>query len=82
MNPAVVAAIIAAIASFVTLIGTVAAQIFGFHITRTSTQETIKAASKDTEKTIKGTHEDTAATLAGQGEQLAKTLADSSTLGR
>src|SRR5215472_16969002 len=65
MEPAVVAAIIAAGASLVTLIGTVVAQIIGFRSTKA-----------DTEQQIKATHKDTADTLAQQRDHLNKTLAE------
>ncbi len=68
MNPEVVAAIIAASVSFLTLIGTLAAQYFGR-----------RATSRDTEKTLgeQGKHLDR--TLAEQREQLDRTLAEQRT---
>ncbi len=68
MNPQVVAAIIAASVSALTLIGTLAAQYFGR-----------RATSRDTEKTLReqGKHLDR--TLAEQREQLDRTLAEQRT---
>jgi hypothetical protein len=68
MNPQVVAAFIAASVSFLTLIGTLAAQYFGR-----------RATSRDTEKTLgeQGKHLDR--TLAEQREQLDRTLAEQRT---
>ena len=63
MNSAVVAAIIAASASLLTLIGTLAAQYFGR-----------RATSRDTEKTLKEQREQLNRTLAEQREQLDRTL--------
>ena len=52
MSSEIIAAIIAASISFLTLIGTLVAQFLGF-----------RATKKNTEKMIKATHEDIAATL-------------------
>jgi uncharacterized membrane-anchored protein YhcB (DUF1043 family) len=60
MNAQLLAAIIAASVSVLTLIGTVVAQIIGFRSTRANTQQQITA-----------THQDTAATLE---EQRTRTL--------
>ena len=65
MNATVVAAIIAACVSGLTLIGTVVTQIIGFRSTRANTERQIKATEKST-----------ADTLAQQREQLDKTLGE------
>src|SRR5215472_10073934 len=76
MEPAVVAAIIAAGASLVTLIGTVVAQIIGFRSTRANTEQQIKATHDDTADTLAQQREQVTKTLAEQREQLDKTLAE------
>ena len=68
MNPTVVAAVIAASVSALTLIGTVVTQIIGFRSTRANTEQQIQATQKNT-----------ADTLAQQREQLEKTLTAQST---
>ena len=65
MDPTVVAAIIAAAVSVLTLVGTLAAQYFGR-----------RATSKDTEKTLKEQREHLDLTLAEQSRQLDPTLAE------
>jgi hypothetical protein len=65
MNATVVAAIIAACVSGLTLICTVVTQIIGFRSTRANTERQIKATEKNT-----------ADTLAQQREQLDKTLGE------
>ena len=65
MNPAVVAAIIAAGASILTLVGTLLAQFFGR-----------RATSRDTEKTLQAQSEHLDRTLAEQGKQLDRTLTE------
>jgi Pentapeptide repeats (9 copies) len=65
MSPEVTAAIIAASVSFLTLIGTLAAQYFGR-----------RATSRDTQKSFAEQHEQLDKTLAAQGEQLDRTLAE------
>ena len=76
MNSTVTAAIIAAIASFVTLIGTAAAQIYSIHRTKKDNEDTIEVTRKNTKDTIEGAHLDIAATLKGQTDQLEKTLGE------
>jgi uncharacterized protein YjbI with pentapeptide repeats len=68
MNGTVVAAIIAACVSGLTLIGTVVTQIIGFRSTRANTERQIKATEKNT-----------ADTLAQQRDQLDKTLGEQRT---
>jgi uncharacterized protein YjbI with pentapeptide repeats len=68
MSPEVTAAVIAASASVLTLVGTVIAQIVGFRSTRANTEQQIEAASKNT-----------AVTLEHQREQLDRTLAEQRT---
>jgi hypothetical protein len=69
MSPEVIAAIIAASVSFLTLIGTLAAQYFGR-----------RATGRDTEKTLDRTFAEQrgqlSKTLAEQREQLDRTLAE------
>jgi len=65
MSPEVTAAIIAASVSFLTLIGTLAAQYFGR-----------RATSRDTQKSFAEQREQLHKTLAAQGEQLDRTLAE------
>ena len=65
MSPEVVAAIIAASVSFLTLIGSLLAQIYG-----------IRRTSRDTEKTINANQEQMDQTLAEQREQLNRTLTE------
>ena len=74
MNPEVTAAIIAASVSFLTLIGTVIAQIIGFRSTKASTEEQIKATHTDTANTLRQQREQVDRTLTEQHEQLDKTL--------
>ena len=52
MSPAVVAAIIAASASILTLIGTLAAQYFGRRATSRDTEKTLEAQSKQLDRTL------------------------------
>jgi len=68
MNPQVVAAIIAAAVSALTLIGTLAAQYFGR-----------RATSRDTEKTLEEQRKHLDRTLAEQSKQLDRTLAEQRT---
>src|ERR1035437_10204523 len=72
MSPEVTAAVIAASVSFLTLIGTLAAQYFGR-----------RATSRDTAKTLDRTfaeqREQLDETLAEQGKQLGRTLAEQRT---
>ena len=65
MSPELVAAIIAASVSVLTLIGSVAAQIYG-----------IRKTSRDTEKTLKEQREQLDKTLREQSKQLDRTLAE------
>ena len=74
MSPQVVAAIIAASAGVLTLIGTVIAQIIGFRSTKANTQEQIKATHKDTADTLGQQREQLDRTLTDQREQLDRTL--------
>jgi|ERR1700683_581502 len=68
MSPEVTAAIIAASVSFLTLIGTLAAQYFGR-----------RATSRDTKDAFKEQREQLDKTLAEQGKQLDRTLAEQHT---
>ena len=68
MNPSVTAAVIAASVSFLTLIGTLAAQYFGR-----------RATSRDTEKTLGAQSQQLDKTLAEQAKQLDRTLGEQRT---
>jgi ABC-type transporter Mla subunit MlaD len=74
MSPGVTAAVIAAGASVLTLIGTVIAQIIGFRSTRANTEQQIEANHKDTADTLGQQREQIGKTLAEQREQLSRTL--------
>ena len=68
MSPEITAAVIAASVSFLTLIGTLAAQYFGR-----------RATSQDTQKALDEQRERLDTTLAAQREQLDRTLAEQRT---
>src|SRR5579871_4832580 len=68
MSPEVTAAIIAASVSFLTLIGTLAAQYFGRRATKQDTKEAFKEQREQLDET-----------LAAQGKQLDRTLAEQRT---
>lgn len=74
MKPEVIAAIIAAIASTVTLIGTVIVQIVGFSKTRDDTKQKTNATREDTATKLNEQSNRLDRTLAGQSEQLDKSL--------
>jgi len=74
MSSQLVAAIIAACISGLTLIGTVVTQIIGFHSTKTNTEEQIQATQKNTADTLEQQREQLKQTLEQQREQLKQTL--------
>src|SRR5215475_4710960 len=76
MSPAVVAAIIAASVSFLTLIGTVVVQIIGFRSTRQNTKQQIQATDKNTADTLALQRDQLDRTLGEQRDQLDRTLAE------
>jgi hypothetical protein len=69
MNSEVTAAIIAAGASILILIGTVIAQIIGFRSTKADTEQQIKAVCKDTADTLEQQREQIDKTLKTQAER-------------
>jgi dsDNA-binding SOS-regulon protein len=76
MNPAVVAAIIAASISFLTLIGTLAAQFYGIRKTSSDTAKTRDQQEEQLDRTLAEQREQLDRTLAEQREQLDRTLAE------
>ena len=74
MSPEVTAAIIAASVSGLTLIGTVAAQIYGIRRTSKDTKETLKVQGEHLDKTLSQQRKALKKKLEDQGEQLDKTL--------
>ena len=76
MRPEVIAAIIAASASVLTLIGTLAAQYLGRRATSRDTDKTLKEQGKQLDRTLAEQREQLDKTLAEQREQLDKTLAE------
>jgi hypothetical protein len=79
MNPQVIAAIIAASISFLTLIGTPAAQYFGRRATSRDTEKTLGAQSQQLERTLAEQRKQLDRTLAEQAKQLDGTLAEQRT---
>ena len=79
MSPEVVAAIIAASVSVLTLIGTLAAQYFGRRATSRDTEKTLKEQSKQLDRTLAEQREHLDKTLAEQSKQLDRTLAEQRT---
>ena len=79
MNPQVVAAIIAASVSALTLIGTLAAQYFGRRATSRDTEKTLREQGKHLDRTLADQREQLDRTLAEQREQLDRTLAEQGT---
>jgi uncharacterized protein YjbI with pentapeptide repeats len=79
MSSEVTAAIIAASVSGVTLIGTVAAQIYGIRRTSRDTEKTLEAQGKQLDKTLGEQREQLGKTLEAQGKQLDRTLAEQRT---
>jgi hypothetical protein len=76
MSPEVVAAVIAASASILTLIGTLAAQYLGRRATSRDTDKTLKEQGNQLDRTLAEQREQLDRTLAEQREQLDKTLAE------
>jgi hypothetical protein len=74
MSPEVIAAVIAASVSFLTLIGTVIVQVLGFQRTRDDTRQKINATHQDTANTLTEQRNQLDSTLAEQREQLDKNL--------
>jgi Pentapeptide repeats (9 copies) len=79
MDPQVVAAIIAASVSVLTLIGTLAAQYFGRRATSRDTEKTLEEQGKHLDRTLAEQRENLDRTLAEQHEQLDRTLAEQRT---
>src|SRR5215470_7603726 len=83
MDPAVVAAIIAAGVSVLTLVGTLAAQHFGRKATSSDTQETLDRTfaeqREQLDRTLAEQHEQLDRTLAEQRDELDRTLAEQRT---
>jgi ElaB/YqjD/DUF883 family membrane-anchored ribosome-binding protein len=79
MNSQVVAAIIAASVSALTLIGTLAAQYFGRRATSRDTEKTLGEQGKHLDRTLAEQREQLDRTLAEQREQLDRTLAEQRT---
>jgi hypothetical protein len=76
MNSQLVAAIIAASVSVLTLIGTLAAQYFGRRATSRDTEKTLGEQGKHLDRTLAEQREQLDRTLAEQREQLDRTLAE------
>jgi uncharacterized protein YjbI with pentapeptide repeats len=79
MSPQVVAAIIAASVSFLTLIGTLAAQYFGRRATSRDTEKTLAQQREQLDRTIAEQRERLEITLAEQRERLEITLGEQRT---
>jgi uncharacterized protein YjbI with pentapeptide repeats len=79
MNPQVVAAVIAASVSFLTLIGTLIAQYLGRRATKRDTETTLAQQSEQLEITLAAQREQLDRTLLEQSKQLDKTLAEQRT---
>src|SRR5215831_9171348 len=79
MNAQVVAAIIAASVSVLTLIGTLAAQYFGRRMTSRDTERTLTEQNKQLDRTLAEQREQLDRTLAEQREQLDRTLTEQRT---
>jgi uncharacterized protein YjbI with pentapeptide repeats len=79
MNSEVVAAIIAASVSVLTLIGTLAAQYFGRRATSRDTEKTLGEQGKQLDRTLAEQRERLDRTLAEQRQQLDRTLAEQRT---
>jgi uncharacterized protein YjbI with pentapeptide repeats/uncharacterized membrane-anchored protein YhcB (DUF1043 family) len=79
MSPEVTAAVIAAGVSFLTLIGTLAAQYFGRRATSQDTQKTLEQQREQLDRTLAEQREQLNKTLMAQSEQLDKTLAEQRT---
>src|ERR1700760_4523392 len=76
MSPQVAAAIIAAVVSVLTLIGTLAAQYLGRRATSRDTDKTLEEQGKHLNRTLVEQREQLDRTLAEQREQLDRTLAE------
>ena len=79
MSPEVTAAIIAAGASVLTLIGTVIVQIIGFRSTRKDTADTLGQQREQLSNTFAEQREQLNETLKAQSDQLDRTLAEQRT---
>jgi len=78
MSPEVTAAIIAASVSFLTLIGTLAAQYLGRRATSRDTEKTLEEQRKHLDRTLAEQSKQLDRTLAEQSKQLDRTLAEQS----
>src|SRR5579862_7688400 len=79
MDPQVAAAIIAAVASVLTLAGSLAAQHFGRRATSRDTDQAVKEQSRELDKTLAEHRKQLDRTLADQRERLDLTLAEQRT---
>ena len=79
MSPEVVAAVIAASASVLTLVGTLAAQYFGRRATSRDTEKTLKEQSTQLDRTLAEQRGQLDRTLTEQSKQLDRTLAEQRT---
>ena len=79
MNPQVVAAIIAASVSALTLVGTLAAQYFGRRATSRDTEKSFEEQGKQLDRTLAEQRKQLDRTLAEQRKQLDRTLAEQRT---
>jgi uncharacterized protein YjbI with pentapeptide repeats len=79
VSPQVVAAIIAASVSVLTLIGTLAAQYFGRHATSRDTEKSLEQQGRQLDRTLTEQREQLDRTLAEQRKQLDRTLAEQRT---
>src|ERR1700685_2406064 len=79
MSPQVVAATIAASVSFLTLIGTLAAQYFGRRVTSRDTEKTLTQQREQLDRTIAEQREQLDRAIAEQRERLDITLAEQRT---
>jgi uncharacterized protein YjbI with pentapeptide repeats len=79
MNPAVVAAVIAAAVSVLTLIGSLAAQLYGMRKTSGDTEKTLNQQREQLDRTLAEQREHLDRTLAEQREHLDRTLAEQRT---
>ena len=79
MSPQVVAAVIAASISFLTLIGTLAAQYLGRRATSRDTEKTLAQQVRHLDRTLTEQREQLNKTLKAQSDQLDRTLAEQRT---
>jgi uncharacterized protein YjbI with pentapeptide repeats len=76
MSPQIIAAIIAAAVSFITLIGSLAAQYFGRRATSRDTERALEEQGRQLDRTLAEQREQLDRTLAEQRAQLDRTLAE------